>query len=218
MSKLIVLDGTDGSGKSTQFERLLARFEGLKGISFPDYSSPSAALVNMYLAGDLSKDPEDVNAYAASTFYAADRYASYMMHWKSFYESGGNILASRYTTSNLIHQMPKLGESEREGFRDWLYDLEYVKFGLPRPDSVIYLDITPELAQKRLSARYHGDESKKDIHEAHMDYIKKCRDTALCIAKKEGWALIPAEEGGRELTEDEITDRIAAIIEDVLRQ
>ena len=213
MSKLIVLDGTDGSGKSTQFRRLLEIYPDLKGISFPDYSSPSAALVNMYLAGEMSSDPEKINAYAASTFYAADRYASYMMHWKDHYENGGDILASRYTTSNLIHQMSKLDEAEYDAFTEWLYDFEYSKLGLPRPDKVIYLDIDPELAGKRLISRYHGDESKKDIHESNADYIRKCRKAALYTARKEGWIVIPAEENGRELTENEITDRITRELE-----
>ncbi len=217
MSGLIVIDGTDGSGKSTQFERLLSIYPKMKGISFPDYSSPSASLVKMYLAGEFSKDPAGVNAYAASTFYAADRYASYVKHWKDFYLGGGTVLAGRYTTSNAIHQMAKLEKSEYDSFLEWLYDFEYNKLELPRPDLVIFLDISPELAQKRLSHRYEGDESKKDIHEADREYLRKCRESALYCAKKDGWTVVPAEENGMELTADEITERLCRAISPILR-
>lgn len=213
MSRLIVLDGLDGSGKSTQFDRLLAVFPRLKGISFPDYDSPSASLVKMYLRGDFSDDPEGVSAYAASSFYAVDRYASFMLHWKDDYLKGTPILAGRYTTSNAIHQMSKLPVSEREAYLEWLGDYEYNKLGLPRPDRVIFLDIDPVTAQKRLSARYEGDETKKDIHEQDTAYMEKCRDAALYCAERDGWTVIPAVENGRELTADEITRKLCSELE-----
>lgn len=212
MSKLIVLDGLDGSGKSTQFERLCTIYPRLTGISFPDYSSKSAALVNMYLQGEISDDPDDINPYAASSFYAADRFISYVKHWKSTYLAGGNILAGRYTTSNAIHQAAKLKESEFDGFYEWLCDYEYNKMGLPRPDRVILLDIAPELAQKRLKGR----EGAPDIHESHMDYFNRCYKAAHYFAEKQGWTVIPAEENGRELSADEITRKLCAVIDGII--
>ena len=161
MGKLFVIEGIDGSGKSTQFERLkaiLSEKHDVTGISFPEYDKPSAALVKMYLNGEFSRNAADVNAYAASTFYAADRYASFKLYWENAYNNGGVILASRYVCSNAIHQMSKLPENEWDGFLGWLGDYEYDKLGLPRPDRTVILDIPVELSQKRLSARYNGDE------------------------------------------------------------
>ena len=137
MGKLIVLEGIDGSGKSAQYRRLTARFEreGLDyhSIVFPRYDQESSALIRMYLNGDFGARPDDVNAYASSIFYAVDRYASYMTDWKAYYQSGGVVLSDRYTTSNAVHQGAKLPPEEQPRFFDWLYDLEYVKLGLPRP-------------------------------------------------------------------------------------
>lgn len=135
------------------------------------------------MRGDFSKNAADVNAYAASTFYAADRYASYKLCWEKNYLNGDLILASRYVCSNAIHQMSKLPENEWDGFLEWLEDYEYDKLGLPRPDRTIILDIPVELSQKRLSERYHGDESKKDIHESNIAYMTACRKSALYAAK-----------------------------------
>lgn len=214
--KLIVIDGLDGSGKTTQFEKLkniLAEKYSIMGISFPEYDKPSAALVKMYLSGQFSKNAADVNAYAASTFYAADRYASYKLYWEDFYKSGGIVLAGRYVSSNAIHQTPKLPENEWDGFLGWLCDYEYDKLGLPRPDKTILLDVSEEVSQKRLSARYHGDDSKKDIHEADRAYMQTCRRCALYAADKLGWEIVPCcDENNREYTAEEITEMILSAI------
>ena len=218
--KLIVLDGLDGSGKSTQFERLRSVLsERLKvtGISFPEYDKPSATLVKMYLSGEFSQNAADVNAYAASTFYAADRYASFKLYWEKAYNEGELILASRYVCPNAIHQMSKLPENEWDSFLDWLYDYEYEKLGMPRPDKTIILDIPVELSQKRLSQRYNGDESKKDIHEGNIPYMEMCRKCALYAAKKQGWTVIGAlDDNGRELPPDEINHLILSHISEVI--
>ena len=216
MSKLIVLEGLDGSGKTTQYGRVLSHFLRLRGVSFPDYESPSSSLVKMYLNGDFSQDPQGVSPYAASTFYAVDRYASFKRDWGKFMEQGGNILASRYTTSNAIYQLAKTDEKEHEAFLSWLFDLEYNKLGLPRPDMVIYLDISPELAQKRLSERYARNGGKKDIHEADMGYFRKCMDAAHYIAKREKWTIIPAETDNRERSVDDITADLIRLIGECL--
>ncbi|MCD7741872.1 MAG: deoxynucleoside kinase [Ruminococcus sp.] len=210
--RLIVLEGLDGSGKSTQFERvyniLSANGQAIKKISFPDYNEPSSALVRMYLNGDFSSDPADVNAYAASTFYAADRYASYMRFWRNDYLSGSTILAARYTTSNCIYQMTKLKKAQWDNYLDWLEDFEYEKLGLPRPDSVVFLDMPIEISQKLMSKRYDGDDNKKDIHEANVEFLRQCRESALYAAQRKGWIVLPCSENGEPLAIDEITNRL----------
>ena len=162
---LIVLEGLDGSGKGTQaqllYEALSARYGRVRKITFPDYDSPSAALVKMYLNGDFGKNPEEVNAYAASAFYAVDRYASFQIDWKADYEGGVPILADRYTTSNMIYQLGKLPRTEWENYLSWAQDFEYDKLGLPRPDLVLFLDMPVEVSQALLLGRYHGDEEKR---------------------------------------------------------
>ncbi len=188
---LIVIEGLDGSGKGTQ-SRLLAEYldenniENIK-ISFPDYDSDSSALVKMYLAGDFGTDAESVNAYAASSFYAVDRFASYTMKWKKPYEDGKLILADRYTTSNITYQLSKLNPKEWDTFSKWLYDFEFEKLGLPVPDAVIYLDMDPRVSQKLLTSRYSGDDSKKDIHEKNIEYLTSCRTAAVYAQEKFGW-------------------------------
>ena len=162
---LIVLEGLDGSGKATQ-AKLLAQHlkeagKNVQEITFPDYASDSSALVKMYLAGQFGDKPDDVNAYAASSFYAVDRYASYKTSWGSFYEAGGVIIADRYTTSNAVHQCSKLPPEQWESFLQWLFDYEFRLLGLPAPDEVIYLQVDPAVSQKLMTGRYHGDESKK---------------------------------------------------------
>ena len=169
MGQLIIFEGLDGSGKGTQTkltaQRLKEQGRDLRQITFPDYASDSSALVKMYLAGQFGQHPDDVNAYAASSFYAVDRYASYKTNWGSFYEQGGVIIADRYTTSNAVHQCSKLPPEQWEEFLHWLFDYEFHLLGLPAPDSVIYLQVAPAVSPRQMTARYHGDESKKDVHE-----------------------------------------------------
>ncbi len=197
--KLITLEGLDGSGKATQAE-LLCRGLGEQGvrvrkISFPDYGQPSSVLARMYLDGAFGEDPDDVSAYAASSFYAVDRFASYAQFWKADYLDGATIVADRYSTSNIVFQMSKLPREEWDAFIDWVQDYEYVKLGLPRPDCTVYLDMPPPVSQKLLSARYHGDEQKKDIHERNTAYLRACRESAAYAAKKLGWLVINCAEG-----------------------
>lgn len=212
--KLIVIDGLDGSGKATQSALLAERMakhnpRGARLISFPDYESPSAALVKMYLSGQFGSSAGDVNAYAASSFYAVDRYASYRQYWEADYKLGKDILANRYATSNMIHQMGKLPQSEWDSFRKWVKEYEYEKLGLPEPDQVLFLDIEPSLSARLLAARYQGDETKKDIHEADLKYQLHCRESALYAAEREGWKVIPCSEKGEILPIEEIARRCA---------
>ena len=157
MGKLIVFEGTDGTGKSTQFALLTKRLQSenipFRRLQFPQYLEPSSALIRMYLNGEFGDDPNSVNAYAASTFYAVDRYASYQRVWKDDYAAGGLILSDRYTTSNAVHQGGKLEGAAREEFFSWLYDLEFNRMGLPKPDLVLYLDVDLPTSLKRMQHR-----------------------------------------------------------------
>lgn len=220
MGKLIVLEGLDGSGKSTQTE-LAVEFLKNEGVDFrkiklPDYESPSSTLVKMYLSGDFGKDADCVNAYAAGTFYAADRYASFNLDWKRDYEGGRLIIADRYATSNLIYQMEKLDVSEWDGYIAWCEDFEYGKLELPRPDLVIFLDMPVEISQRLMSERYGGDESEKDVHESDVEFLKNCRKAALYAAEKAGWRVVPCSDGEAPYSIEHIQNRITELIKEVL--
>ena len=212
MGKLIVIEGLDGCGKSTQLEllpqNLKKRCIESQSVSFPDYDSDSSALVKMYLNGEFGKKPGDVNAYAASLFYAVDRFASYKTNWGEYYNQNGVIVSGRYTTSNAVHQTSKMDESQWTDFLDWLYDLEYNKVGIPKPDKVIFLDMPVEVSQKLLSGRYKGDETKKDIHESDTAYLDKCRKAAMFTAKYSGWTVIPCAKDGEPRPIEDIANDI----------
>ena len=212
MKRLIVLDGLDGSGKSTQYELLQTwlrqRGVACRPVSFPDYDSPASAPVRMYLAGTFGTRPEDVNAYAASSFYAVDRYASYRTQWQKDYQAGTLILAARYTTSNAIHQMAKLPDDQKDEYLRWLEEYEYLRLQLPRPDLVLFLDVEPQVAEQLLRRRYEGDETKKDIHEKNMEYLRACRQSALYAAEKCGWHVIRCTAGGAMRPMDDISREI----------
>lgn len=212
MGKLIVLEGLDGSGKSTQLsilEKTLANMGyEFKTVSFPEYDLPSCEPVKMYLAGEFGTKPNDVNAYAASLFYAVDRFASFKKGWCDFYNNGGLILAGRYTTSNAIHQTSKLDTSNWSEYLNWLEDLEYVKMGIPKPDKVIYLNVPIEISQKLLSSRYDGDDSKKDIHERDVSYLMHCHKAADFAISKFGWDKIECYEDGIMRTREDIAEEV----------
>lgn len=215
--KLIVLEGLDGSGKATQAkllaEHLAAQGVPVQKITFPDYASDSSALVKMYLAGQFGQHPDDVNAYAASSFYAVDRYASYKTSWGSFYEQGGVIIADRYTTSNAVHQCSKLPPEQWESFLGWLFDYEFHLLGLPAPDEVIYLQVDPAVSQKLMTDRYHGDESRKDVHEKDIEYLARSRRAAEYCAEHLGWATVHCTENGAMRTIEDIQAEVRALAE-----
>ncbi len=217
--KLIVIEGLDGSGKSTQINILSEKVKekGLKfkQIKLPNYGGESSALVKMYLAGEFGKNPEDVNAYAASAFYAVDRFASFKTIWKNEYDSGEIILADRYTTSNAYHQMIKQPRENWDDYIEWLEDFEYEKIGIPKPDAVIYLDMPIEISQRLMSERYEGNESKKDVHEANVEYLKACRTAALYAAEKMGWTRIECSLGDNARSIEEIAEDIWQSVKDL---
>ena len=210
--RLIVFEGTDGSGKATQ-SRLLCehlRRENMpyKSINFPRYGQPSAAMVQEYLDGRLGSHPGDVNAYAASLFYAMDRYASYKQDWGPFYEAGGLVVADRYTTSNAVHQASKLPEGERKAFLDWLFDTEYRLLELPKPDLVIYLDMPTEITEKMMRRREAATGTHADIHEQDEAYLKSCRDAAREIVRDCGWTVIRCARDDAPRTVEDIHDEV----------
>lgn len=193
--RLIVFEGTDGSGKSTQFQALCRRVtqsgREYEKLVFPQYQEPSSALIRMYLAGEFGTHPQDVNPYAASAFYAVDRYASLKKVWGEYYNQGGLVFTDRYTTSNAVHQTVKCAPGEREAFLRWLDDFEHNKLGLPRPDLVLYLDMPTERAVELLRRREAATHTKADIHELDTGYLAACRACALEAAKLLGWRVIP---------------------------
>ncbi len=201
--KLIVFEGTDGSGKSTQFRRLCQRMEEgsipFQRLVFPQYSEPSSALIRMYLGGEFGSHPSDVNAYAASAFYAVDRYASWKKVWGEYYRTGGLVLSDRYSTSNAVHQACKLPPEQWADFFRWLDDFEHGKLGLPRPDLVFYLDMPTERAVELLRSREQATHTTGDIHEVDVDYLALCRRTALAAAPILGWHVISCVDGAGRL-------------------
>lgn len=222
MSKLIVIEGLDGSGKSTQIEQIKKYFSSknikYRQIKLPDYDDRSSTLVKMYLDGQFGSNPSDVNAYAAASFYAVDRYASYKQHWGKDYENGVVILADRYTTSNAVHQTSKLPAEKWDEFLAWLYSYEFEYLGIPKPDTVIYLDMDPQASQKLMSGRYHGDESKKDIHEKDVEYLNNCRKSALYSAEKLDWKVVKCSQNGNVRSIEDISYEIITILEKELNK
>lgn len=216
--KIIVIEGLDGSGKATQtdllYKKLLEQGKNVKKLTFPCYESESSALVRMYLGGELGSNPDSVNPYQASAFYAVDRVASFLKDWKADYENGTIFLCDRYSTSNAIYQLSKLNESEYEDFLNWLNDFEHNKLGIPRADYVVYLDMPTEVSQKLMSKRYKGDEGKKDIHEKNEDFLKKCRMASSYCAKALNWDVVLCAENGEPKTIEEIANEVYSKVED----
>ena len=220
MGKLIVIEGTDGSGKSTQFrmlwEHLQADQVSFQHIVFPRYKEDSSALIRMYLGGQFGDKPSDVNAYAASSFYAVDRYASYKMDWGKWYEDGGLVLSDRYTTSNAVHQASKEPEEKQAAFLSWLYDFEYEKLGLPRPDLTIYLDVPTDFTEKLPRSREANTNTQADIHEKDMQYLATCRETGRKAAAFYGWTVIDCVKDGAMRSIEDIHREIYAHVQKCL--
>ena len=222
MGKLIVIEGTDGSGKSTQFkkltERLTAEGHPFQKLIFPQYSEPSSALIRMYLGGEFGTKPSDVNAYAASVFFAVDRYASYKKVWENWYKNGGLVVSDRYTTSNAVHQASKEPEEKQPEFLKWLYELEYDRMGLPRPDLVVYLDVPTDFTEKMMRRREADTNTHADIHEQDMAYLATCRRTGKAAAQYYGWKVVQCVQGDEmrsiEDIHEEIYRYVAACLEE----
>lgn len=218
--KLIVFEGIDGSGKSAHYRRVCERLENegieYNHIVFPRYDNESSALIRMYLGGEFGENPSDVNAYTASTFFSVDRFASYRKDWGNIYNDGGFILSDRYTTSNAVHQGAKLPDGELEAFFKWLYDLEYVKMGLPVPDLVIYLDVDIETSLARMHHRQEKTNTGADIHEKDIKYLENCLRVADKAADYYGWTRITFKTDGVERSIEDKHEEIYSIIKSAL--
>ena len=212
MGKLIVFEGTDGSGKATQSQLLLERLqrEGVdcRKLVFPRYGAPSAAPVELYLRGELGAHPGDVNGYAASALFAVDRYCSYKQDWGRYFESGGILIADRYTTSNAVHQASKLPPEQRRGFADWLFGFEYGLLGLPEPTAVFYLDVPTELTERLMRRREAETDTSADIHEKDGAYLRACREAGEMIAGEYGWLRVDCSRDGEMRTVEDIHEEI----------
>lgn len=218
--RLIAIDGLDASGKMTQTELLKDLLEE-KGIpyrylSFPTYDADYSAHVNMYLKGRFGDDPESVNAFAASSFFGADRFCSYMLDWKQDYENGAIILANRYTSANAVHQLSKMPKEEYGEFLEWLTDYEYNKLGIPAPDAVIYLCLPPEISQKMIEHRCDETGAEKDIHESSKTHLENSYRAALYSAEKLGWIKIDCDRDGEMRTREEIHKEIIEKLKDII--
>lgn len=223
MAKFIVLEGLDGSGKGTQTDLLAKGLSSLgkrvRVIDFPAYDSEGCALVKLYLEGKLGSDPNDTNAYAASMFFAADRYVSYVNDWKKDYLHPDTVvIANRYTTANAYHQLSKMPETEWEGFLDWLWDFEFGKLGLPAPDCVLLLDMPESVSSAMVRSRSAETGRMMDIHELDTAYLTRCRRAAGYAAEKCGWQVIPCAREGSEGPDsrEEIAARVWQAVEDIL--
>lgn len=217
MGKMIVIEGLDGSGKGTQ-AALLAEYLRENGqkvceVSFPDYESEGSALVRMYLSGALGNDPSDTNAYAASMFFAADRYVSFRTSWMKEYQDPDTIvIANRYTTANAYHQLSKLPREQWDAFLDWLWDFEFRKLGLPVPDTVLALSMPPRISQKMIEQRCEKNHIRKDIHEADTEYLHRCYNALTYTANKLGWTLLDASDGEKPYSIEEMKRKIREVL------
>jgi dTMP kinase len=212
MGKLIVIEGTDGSGKSTQFRLLTQRVQDagyeFQKLVFPQYAEESSALIRMYLKGEFGTSPSDVSSYAASAFFAVDRYASYKKVWGKWYEEGGLVLSDRYTTSNAVHQASKESPENQKEFLRWLYEFEYEKLGLPRPDLTIYLDVPTDFTEKMMRRREADTNTSADIHEQDLDYLATCRRTGKAAAEYYNWTIIDCVRDGQMRSIEDIHEEI----------
>ena len=227
----------DGSGKATQTKLLYEKLKSIKlgktesemcdkmknaigkivrRVSFPDYTSEASALVKMYLDGQFGTKPEDVNAYAASAFYAVDRFASFKKDWKEAWKDG-TVVADRYTTSNAIHQCCKLDKEKWNEYLEWLFEFEYRKLGIPEPSVVIYLRVDPKVSQKLMTKRYKGDEKKKDIHERNVEYLQKSREAAEYCCEKLGWKIVQCDKNGCMRDIEDIHEEIMDIVTKIIK-
>ena len=223
MGTLIVIEGTDASGKATQtqllFQRLQEKKLPVRQISFPDYNSPSSALVKMYLKGAFGKEANAVNPYAASAFFAVDRFASFQTQWKDFYESGGILIADRYVTANMIHQAVKIScPRKREEFLHWVQDFEYNKLGLPKPTLALFLEMPPQFSMKLMADRLNKatGEEEKDIHEGDKEYLENTYQNAKEIARRFDFVTVPCVANETLRTIEAIHQEIIKITEDTI--
>ena len=225
MGKLIIIESrTDGAGKETQtkelYNKLIKEGYNVRKITFPNYGTASCKPVESYLNGDLGNSPSAINPYAISSLYANDRFFSYVQDWGKFYEEGGIIISDRYTTSNMIHQAAKIHDlQEKDTYLEWLYDLEFNKYQLPKPDCVIFLDVPLEFSKQLMANRANkitGD-SKKDIHESDLKYLENCSNNSDYVANKFNWSRIKCIENNNLRSIEDIHKDIYETVSTILK-
>ena len=219
--KFYAIEGTDGSGKKTQIQKLYNYLKD-KGadvhvVSFPDYDSPSSGPVKMYLSGEFGDDPNVLDAYQASTLYAADRICKMTKLLREL-EPDSIILFDRYVQSNMLHQAGKIqGRKERENLIRWVDDFEFNLLKLPRTDKVIFLDLPASKAMELINQRGQlkiGDQYDKDIHEANYNHLLNAYNAGLEASEIFGWSNIKClNEFDELLSPDEIHEKIKAALE-----
>ena len=218
MGRLIAIEGLDGAGKNTQSEKLLRYLAGkgrkVRKIDFPNYGGQGSALVKMYLSGELGSSPDDTNPYAASSFFACDRYISYVTDWKSFLDDADSVvIANRYTTANAYHQLSKMPREEWDHFLDWLWDYEFSKLGLPEPSDVLLLSVPASVSLANIEKRSERNNVKKDIHEKDPGYLERSREAAEYAASRLGWKVIDCAPDGTQLSVDDVFSLIFDALE-----
>ena len=216
-NRLIVVEGLDGGGKTTQLELVKKVHPDFRYITFPNYDSPSGKIVTSYLKGEYREENNSVSAYTASCFYAVDRYTSYKTDWEKDIRNGKTVVSARYVSSNAMYQMTKLPKENWEDYLNWLYDMEYNKFGMPKPLGTIFLDMPIEVSRKLLLKRYNGDETKLDLHESNIKFMNDCRRAAEYVSKKEGWIMVPCSENGEPKPIELIHQTIISKIKELLK-
>lgn len=217
MGRFIVIDGLDGSGKETQSLLLKKHLEDMgikvRYISFPCYENDSSIFVKKYLNGELGSRPEDTNAYAASSFFAADRYLSYRTDWKRDIDDPDTVvIANRYTTANAVHQLSKLPKEQWNGFLSWLWDYEFYKLGIPVPDHVIYLEMHPDISHRLIKSRSEQTGRAIDIHESDSTFLHKSYEAALYASDRLSWTRICCYRDNEPLSIQEISEQILSVL------
>ncbi|MCH5268807.1 MAG: deoxynucleoside kinase [Lachnospiraceae bacterium] len=217
-NKLIVIEGLDGGGKTTQLELLKKDYPDFRFITFPNYGSSSGQIISNYLDGAYNEMNPSVSAYTASCFYAVDRYTSFKTDWEEDYRNGKIIISARYVSSNAIYQMTKLPSDKWEEYMSWLFDIEYNKFAIPKPSATIFLDMPIEVSRQLLLKRNNGDTKKLDLHESDLQFMSSCRKAALYVAERENWEMISCAENGSPKPINEIHKILVEKIEGLFRK
>lgn len=228
MGKLIVIDGLDGCGKQTQVALVKQELEKLgyrvRQIEFPKYDSLSSGPVRMYLGGEISKELNELNPYMCSLFYAVDRGLQFIKDFKADYDDENCvIIADRYLSANIIYQSSKFNtDADKEEFFKWLYEIETKYIGIPTEDITIALTLPIEVSQRLMSQRYSGDEGKKDLHEANLEFLAECSktlDLACNYLPTIGYNWVKVDcstEDGWVKSREEITNILMKLIKPIL--
>ena len=204
-----VIDGTDGSGKKTQTELLASRLkkEGypVLAVSFPRYGTPSAKMVEKYLAGKLGEDPNSIDPYIVSTYYADDRLA-HSPEIRNAINNGIIVISDRYVTANMGHQGSKFtNEKDRDDYLRWLYKQEYEINNIPVPDVNFILHVPTSVSQQLIEKRGQ----KKDIHEKNLEHLIKAEETYLALPKLfPGFKLIECYENEQLFSPENIHEMV----------